>query len=60
MDFSSFEEALKICLEAEEGSSEQVEAMLYCLEHAPPELQEMLQGKFSQPHGDNCGCGCSH
>lgn len=65
MEFTSFEEALKICLESEDGSEEQDAALLYCIEHAPPKLKEMLKTQFMEhlarkKHAENCGCGCAH
>lgn len=67
MTFQSFEEALKICLTAENGSPEQDEALVYCMEHAPGDLKAMLQDKFMEfhtgkhdhdhDHGEGCGCG---
>ncbi len=60
MEFESFEQALEICLNAEERSPEQVAAMLYCLENAPPELQTMFQERFKDLHGHDCGCGGKH
>jgi len=65
MEFTSFEEALKICLEAEDGSETQDEALVYCIEHAPPTLKEMLRVQFREhlerkKHNEGCGCGCKH
>ncbi|MEJ2689494.1 MAG: hypothetical protein P8130_06005 [Deltaproteobacteria bacterium] len=65
MEFASFEEALKICLESEDGSVEQDTALLYCIENAPPQLKEMLKTQFQayqerKKHSEGCGCGCSH
>ena len=65
MEFTSFEEALNICLESEDGSEEQDAALLYCIEHAPPKLKEMLRNQFREhlarkKHAENCGCGCNH
>ena len=69
MTFQSFEEALKICLTAENGTKEQDEALLYCMEHAPDDLKEMLRKRFEEfhlgngscehhhEHGDGCACG---
>lgn len=56
MKFESFEQALKICLTAEEKSPEQVEAMIFCLENAPPDLQEILAKRFKTRPGEGCGC----
>jgi len=62
MEFDSFEQALKMCLEEKEGSERQLSAMLYCLEHAPKELREMLQQRHdafkAAQHDEGCGCGC--
>lgn len=65
MEFASFEEALKICLESEDGSEEQDSALLYCIEHAPPKLKELLRTQFKsylerKKHAEGCGCGCHH
>lgn len=65
MEFTSFEEALQICLESKEGSEEQDAALLYCLENAPPKLKEMLRARFEshqerKKHAGDCGCGCHH
>lgn len=57
--FESFEQALQVCVGAEEGSREQVEAMIYCLENAPSELREILKERFKGgSHAEECGCGC--
>ncbi len=42
MEFKSFEEALQICVTAEEGSEIQNRAAAYALKHAPPELADKL------------------
>jgi hypothetical protein len=60
MGFESFEQALEICLNAEERSPEQVAAMIYCLENAPPELKAMFQDRFKDLHDHDSGCGCKH
>jgi hypothetical protein len=68
MIFQSFEEALHVCLTAENGSPEQDEALVYCMEHAPTDLKEMLKARFVEfhsgrqsthdhKHGEGCGCG---
>ncbi len=57
MEFDSFEHAMGVCMTAEEGSAEQVEAMLFCLENAPPELLEIIQKRLQERHGHQCGCG---
>ncbi|MEJ2031918.1 MAG: hypothetical protein P8Y63_02520 [Deltaproteobacteria bacterium] len=69
MIFQSFEDALKICLTAENGSPEQDAALVYCMEHAPDDLKELLRQKFIEfhegkqgnlhNHGEGCGCGSS-
>jgi hypothetical protein len=68
MTYQSFEEALKICLTAEDGSPAQNEALLYCVANAPDDLKEMLQARFGElaaakhdqggeeKHDKNCGC----
>jgi|GEM_PF-859928 len=63
MSYPSFEEALRVCLEAEPGSAEQDAALLFCLEHAPQDLKARLREAFlasrdGSRHGQ--GCGCSH
>ncbi|NOX24538.1 MAG: hypothetical protein GXP59_00135 [Deltaproteobacteria bacterium] len=63
MDFSSFEQALQICMTSAEGSPEQDKAILYCLEFAPDEIKEKLRDimRHQMPvHGHDCGCGCKH
>lgn len=60
MEFESFEQALKVCLEAENDSEEQEAAMCYCIEHAPPELKEQIKEQFlaaKKAHASNCSCG---
>ncbi len=64
-EFASFEEALKTCITAENGDEAQMAAILYCLENAPPELQDMfrqrareLQSAAAADHG--CDCGHNH
>ncbi|GBE12573.1 hypothetical protein BMS3Bbin14_01119 [bacterium BMS3Bbin14] len=64
-EFASFEEALKTCITAENGGETQMAAILYCLENAPPELQDMfrqrareLQGAAAADH--ECDCGHHH
>lgn len=42
MEFKSFEEALEICVTAEEGSELQNRAAAYAMKTAPPELQDQL------------------
>ncbi|NTV15123.1 MAG: hypothetical protein HGA96_14530 [Desulfobulbaceae bacterium] len=64
MAFTSFEEALHICMTATEGSPEQEAALAHCLETAPPDLRLMLAkrlgGQEGHGHHDHgCGCGCS-
>jgi len=63
MTFNSFEQALHVCMTAEEGSPEQDEAILYCLEFAPDEIKEQLRGiiRHDLPvHSHDCDCGCKH
>lgn len=62
MQFKSFEQALKACMTAEEGSAEQDAAIIYCLENAPPDLKKMLEEKYHKysAHNHECGCGCKH
>ena len=60
MEFETFEQALEVCMNAEEQSPEQIAAMLYCIENAPSELQAMFQERFKDLHGNDCGCGCKH
>ena len=69
MEFSSFEQALAFCVNAEDGSTEQEEAMGYCIEHAPADLKEEIKRQFtaakearalghcSHDNG-SCSCGC--
>ena len=61
MEFSSFEEALQVCMQAADGSDEQKEAMVFCLEHAPADLRAMLEKRLKitddHQHGSGCGCG---
>ncbi|MEW6426850.1 MAG: hypothetical protein AB1568_02320 [Thermodesulfobacteriota bacterium] len=63
MEFESFEQAFKICLESEDGSERQLEAMVYCLEHAPQELRDLLRQRHQEhlaarhQHHEGCGCG---
>ncbi len=61
MEFQSFDHALKVCMESEEGSPEQDAALLFCMETAPPELMELLKARYLQikeSHQTGCGCGC--
>lgn len=62
MEFTSFEEALALCVTAADNSPEQEAALRYCLENAPPALQELLRERLAAPHGHEhgCGCGCKH
>ena len=64
MEFTSFEEALHICMTAAEGSPEQEAALAHCLNTAPSDLRLMLAkrlgGQEGHDHHDHgCGCGCS-
>ncbi|OGQ96975.1 MAG: hypothetical protein A2521_11615 [Deltaproteobacteria bacterium RIFOXYD12_FULL_57_12] len=56
MEFKSFEEALEVCMNAADNSPQQVAAMIYCLENAPPELRELLLS-LNKNHAPGCGCG---
>lgn len=62
MEFTSFEEALKVCMTAEEGSLEQDDALIYCFKNAPPELRATFKAQYEKLHGQGqgCGCGCNH
>ena len=67
MEFESFEQALQICVTAEQGSDEQEIAMIYCLQHAPEDLKDKIKNGLTdfykareEKHGDDCGCGCKH
>lgn len=69
MEFTSFEQALTTCMNAEDGSDEQEAAMCYCIEHAPAELREEIKRQFlaarearalggCNHENHNCSCGC--
>jgi len=58
MEFDSFEDALKVCMTAEENSQEQDAALEYCLVNAPPELKKKLKEYFEHRHAHSHGCGC--
>ncbi len=63
MEFTSFEEALQICMQAENGSPKQQAALEYCLQHAPVDLRQMLAKRLDlradeKNHEHGCGCGC--
>lgn len=58
MEFASFEEALQVCVTAEEGSIEQDDALIYCFKNAPPALRETFKAQYDKLHGHKCGCGC--
>jgi len=65
MEFTSFEEALHVCMTAEPESAEQDAALAYCLENAPPELKEKIMeglAKFHNTQQDTqqTSCGCKH
>ena len=47
-------------MQAADGSDEQKEAMVFCLEHAPVDLRVMLEKrlKITGDHQHGCGCGC--
>lgn len=55
MEFTSFEEALKICMNAEEGSELQNRAAAYAIKHAPPELADKLVKIAYKHFGQNGG-----
>ena len=61
MEFESFEQALQVCMQAADGSDEQKEAMVFCLEHAPADLRTMLEKRLKittdHQHAGDCGCG---
>ncbi len=60
MEFESFEQALHFCMTAEDGSPDQKEAMIYCLQHAPVDLRAMLEkrlGLANDNDGLESGCG---
>lgn len=62
MEFSSFGEALQICLNAAAGSPEQEAALAHCLLTAPPDLRLMLMQRLGlaadHERQPGCGCGC--
>lgn len=61
MEFTSFEEALEICIASPDGSPEQDAALLFCLEHAPPSLKQKMGEEFLRfKNRKNCGCGDHH
>jgi hypothetical protein len=63
MDFSSFEQALQVCMTSTDGSPEQDKAILYCLEFAPDAVKEKLRAimRHQMPAHDHDGaCGCGH
>ncbi len=65
-EIASFEEALKTCMTAENGSETQMAAILYCLENAPPGLQDMFRQRARELQGaataadHECACGHHH
>lgn len=59
MEFESFEHALKVCMTAPEGGEEQETALLYCLEHAPADLREIIKDRYRAHKAEGCGCGCN-
>ncbi|NTW89172.1 MAG: hypothetical protein HGB26_08700 [Desulfobulbaceae bacterium] len=64
MNFTSFEEALHLCMTAVEGSPEQEEALAHCLRTAPADLRLMLAKRLGvhdghDHHDQLCGCGCN-
>ena len=61
MEFESFEQALHSCMTLEDGSSEQKEAMIYCLKHAPADLRTMLGKRLMlTDEDDEQDCSCGH
>ena len=62
MEFNSFEQALTVCLEAEDGSELQEAAMFYCIDNAPAHLKEQIKAQFlaAKKTQSSCGCGCGH
>lgn len=63
MEFTSFEEALRVCLTAADNSPEQEAALAHCLATAPPDLRALLAARgwvAGEPgdHAGGCGCGC--
>lgn len=58
MEFASFEEALHVCMTAEENSQEQDAALEYCMLNAPPDLKKKLQHYFEHRPVHHAGCGC--
>jgi len=63
MEFTSFEEALRACVAAADGSPEQEAGLAHCLQYAPPELRSLLARRLASrsgqtEHGGECGCGC--
>jgi len=61
MEYSSFEEALQVCMRAASGSPEQRVAMEYCLQHAPADLRMMLAKRLGLHEQGGCrehGCEC--
>lgn len=60
MEFASFEQALAVCINTEDGSNEQEEAMSYCIEHAPPEVKEEIKRQFAATKEARALGGCNH
>lgn len=60
MKFDSFEQAMQICLASEDGSPEQDDALIYCMENAPPDLKKLIMEHYLKRHQKDCGCGCKH
>jgi hypothetical protein len=67
MQFSSFAEALHICLTSAPDSPEQEAALTHCLLTAPPDLRLILTQRLgltadhashSSDHQPSCDCGC--
>lgn len=62
MEFDSFEHALTVCIEAEDGSELQDAAMLYCIDNAPAHIKMQIKEQFlaAKKAKSACGCGCGH
>ncbi|HIJ79173.1 MAG: hypothetical protein OEY01_09170 [Desulfobulbaceae bacterium] len=67
MQFESFEQALHVCMTAEQGTDEHEAALIYCLDHAPADLKEKIKEGLAdfhkgrqEKHDGGCGCGCNH
>ena len=58
MKFESFEQALQLCMTLEDGSVEQKEAIIYCIENAPSDLRAMLGKRLLKQDLDDSTCDC--